>query len=230
MNTTIAGTPVPAPAPRVIVDLTAQRDKYRADADRIAADLAIAPTVDDLNRAEEELLAQLADVRRRRTDRAVRDSEHRAAAEAADFFDGLIERTRVRIEQGPTVSVQDRPRPDPDPLAGPAGIITDSREEVAGATSGAYPAVLPPPVPSAPSGPFVRPDAVEVAAQVREGLVALDAPGAVVATHGPTVTMPDPSAQPAPAPTPADEPAAEPAPAAPAQSGARHKRERGSRK
>ncbi|TDD68583.1 hypothetical protein [Actinomadura rubrisoli] len=185
MTLTIA----PRPTPSVLERLTFQRDEYRTEADRIAADLAIAPTVADLTRVEEELLAQLADVRRRRDNRSARDSEHRAAAEAADALDELIRRLNPTSAPaaGPLV---DRPRPDPDPLAGPAGIITDSREEVA-STTGGFPTIpaqsaAPVSVPSGQPGP---------AEQVREGL---DVPGALVATSGPTKTMPDPSAQPTP--------------------------------
>lgn len=177
METTIT----PGPVPGVLDGIATRRDEYKATADRLAAGLRSGPSMDELTRVEEELLAQLADVRRRKTDRAVAESEHRAAVEAAEFFGGLIGRTRMRIEeaqQGAGLLV-DRPRPDPDPLAGPAGIVRDSREEVAAATGG-YPTVpaaqVTPPVPSGPSG----------VAEV----------GRVVATSGPLETMPDPSAQP----------------------------------
>lgn len=233
----------PGPVPGVLDGLAVRRDEYATQAAHLAAELVVGPSMDELTQAEEELLAQLADVRRRKTDRAVRESEHRAAQEAAEFFEGLMGRTRSRIEQARRDAgvMVDRPRPDPDPLAGPSGIVRDSREEVARATGG-YPTVpsVPPAVPSGPSP-------VELAGKVRDGLVALSAvpgdatpqdatpspdvaPGRVVATGGPTMTQPDASAQPEPSPAaPSAQPdqgppASTPSPASLPQRGPRHKK------
>jgi hypothetical protein len=118
----------------VLERLAAQRDQYRAEADRLATTLAVTPSLDDMNRAEAELLEQLAELRRRRTDRAIQESEYRAAAEAGEFFDGLIGRTRARIEQTP--AIEPHPTTAPDELTGIAGIVKDAREEIAAATGG----------------------------------------------------------------------------------------------
>ena len=191
MSTTIT----PAPLPSVLDGLAARRDEYKANADRIAGQLGTGPSMDELTRAEEEFLARLADVRRRKTDLAVKESEHRAAVEAAEFFDGLIDRTRTRIEQarqGPGVLV-DRPRPYPDPLAVPPEPVSGSS-----AVTGGYPVAPAVDLPNGveplasggfqivPPSPSTPPDATPVVPSDQ-----------VVAMSGPSLTQPHPEAQPA---------------------------------
>lgn len=174
MNTTIT-------ARGVVERLAEKRDQYAADASRAAAMLGTGPTVEDLDRAEAELLAQLADVHRRRAERAALESEHHAYAEAAQFFADLVDRTRRAIEQRTAPARTDQPRPDPDPHAGLPGLVDDSREEIAAAVSGEY-----------PTAPAVTSGGHPVAGSTSTG------PGLVVATSGPGETQPDAAARPSP--------------------------------
>lgn len=171
----------PNPGPNVVERLAADRDRFAADANRLATALGNGPTLDDLDRAEADLLAQLADVRQRRAQRAALESERRAAAAAAEFFAGLVDRTRADIERLRSGAWVNGPRPDPDPLAGLPGLVDDSREEIAAAVSGEY-----------PTAPAVTSGGHPVAGSTSTG------PGLVVATSGPGETQPDAAARPSP--------------------------------
>ncbi|GAA2298498.1 hypothetical protein GCM10010402_66410 [Actinomadura luteofluorescens] len=205
------------PASGGLDGLAARRDEYAQDADRLAASLT-GPSLDDLTKTEEELLAQLDDVRRRKAVRAVREAEHRAAAEAADFFDGLIARTRARIEQARGGLLLDRPRPDA--LAGLPGLVKDAREETVTAVSGGYPITPANGQPSMPEAPGLE----VVRNPTTPGLDSVGPADALVATSGPMQTQPDPgAAHPVPNPPPPP-PAAPSAPFEPAFRGPRHKK------
>ncbi|TYK47184.1 hypothetical protein [Actinomadura decatromicini] len=178
-----------APAPGAVERFAAERDRYAADANRLAADLANGPTAEDLNRAEADLLRQLEDVRRSRTARAEREAEHRAAGEAAEFFAGLVERTRVRIEHRPPGPLVDRPRPYPDPLDGP------TEQPPAPAATGGYPTA---PAVNLPRGvePLRTSGEFPIVAPTPQDATPVVPPGVEVATAGPGVTQPHADAQP----------------------------------
>lgn len=189
MNTTIT-------ARGVVERLAEKRDQYAADASRVAAMLGTGPTVEDLDRAEAELLAQLADVHRRRAERAALESEHHAYAEASEFFADLVDRTRRAIEQRTAPARTDQPRPDPDPHAGLPGLVDDSREEIAALMSGEYPTA---PATQHPDGSWQTGGYRVVSGD--------EPPGRLVAESGPQQTQPDDGlAHPVPnPPTPPDE-------------------------
>lgn len=251
MTTTIT------PAVGVVPRLVELAGTLRADAERIAADLADMATMEDLTRVEEEILAQLADVRRRKTERAVAEHEHRAALSAAVEIDRLAD--RLREASAP-------PRPDEVLRATgllPAGVeptpvevrdcghcggdisynrISRRWEHLRDGEAECFPGdpdtCLADPCPDdGLTAPGVLDSREEVARLTGGHPVVPDdatptgdvSPGRVVATGGPTQTQPDPgAAHPVPnPPSPAPAPATQ---AAPTQRGPRHKREKGGRK
>ncbi|WP_067470100.1 hypothetical protein [Actinomadura macra] len=171
------------PARGVLPRLEDHATEWRALADELAAELAAGPSLADLADIEAQLMEQLADVRRRAVWRAEREHEQQAAARIAASLDVLTEETRHRT--APTTTEQTRARPGPPPV--------DPRYERPEWPSSTLPhtePVIQAPAPPAPPAP---------PAETTGGYPSPpNAPGELVATTGPTHTMPDPAASPTP--------------------------------